>query len=112
MGPIHLIPGGQAMAAVARAAEAGQVPGVTSREQLFARDDAGALDPIHFSDLGALVVALTHVAVIHQRLPEPASAPLTAADGRPVDVAPDTLAALHRVVAATLRRFPQTGIPT
>lgn len=112
VGPIHLIPGGQAMAAVARAAEAGQVPGVTSREQLFARDDAGALDPIHFSDLGALVVALTHVAVIHQRLPEPAPAPLTAADGRPIDVAPDTLAALHRIVAATIRRFPQTGVPT
>lgn len=112
VGPIHLIPGGQAMAAVARAAESGQVPGVTSREQLFARDDTGALDPIHFSDLGALVVALAHVAVIHQRLPRPGTLPLTAAGGRPLDIAPDTQAALHRIVDATVRLFPQTGIST
>src|SRR5690606_22049188 len=112
VGPIHLIPGGQAMAAVARAAESGQIPGVTMREQLFGRDDAGALDPIHFSDLGALVVALTHVAVIHQRLPEPGSVPLAAAGGRLLDIAPDTLTALQDIVTATVRRFPQTGIST
>lgn len=111
VGPIYLIPGGQAMAAVARAAESGRIPGVTSREQLFGRDDAGALDPIHFSDLGALVVALTHVAVIHQRLPEPGTVPLTAAGGRLLDIAPDTLRALQDIVEATVRRFPQTGVP-
>ena len=112
VGPIYLIPGGQAMAAVARAAESGQIPGVTAREQLFGRDDAGALDPIHFSDLGALVVALTHVAVIHQRLPEPGTVALTAAGGRLLDIAPDTLTALQDIVTATVRRFPQTGIST
>lgn len=68
-GEIYLIPGGQAMAAVARAAEAGRLPGVTSREDLFARDDRGRLDTIHMGDLGAYVVALTHWATIWQRSP-------------------------------------------
>lgn len=68
-GDIFLIPAGQAMAAVARAAEAGQLPGVSSREDLFGRDEAGALDTIHMGDLGAYVVALAHWTVIWQRSP-------------------------------------------
>ncbi|WP_410216569.1 hypothetical protein [Paracoccus sp. (in: a-proteobacteria)] len=68
-GQIFLIPGGQAMAAVARAAEAGQLAGVTSREDLFSRDKDGVLDTIHMGDLGAYVIALTHWTVIWQRSP-------------------------------------------
>lgn len=102
VGAVHLVPGGQAMAAVARAAEAGSVPGVTSRYELFARDASGGLDPIHMSSLGALVVALTHVAVLYHRLPE--------APPPQIDIAPDSFAALREIVWATVRRLPQTGI--
>lgn len=67
--PAYLIPGGQALAAVARAAEAGELEGVSRREELFGRDPEGNQDPIHFGELGAYVIALTHYAVLYQKPP-------------------------------------------
>lgn len=110
-GPIYLIPGGQAMAAVARAAEAGRLPGVASREDLFGRDDTGALDPIHMGDLGAYVIALTHWAVIWQRSPVGLPHRLKRGDGSDADsfsdeAAPEVQAIVREVVAGN----PFTGV--
>jgi len=61
--PIHVIPGGQVMAAVAREIEArGGVGPLQSRDDLFG-------DNIHFSDYGAYLMALTHYAVLYGRSP-------------------------------------------
>lgn len=110
-GTIYLIPGGQAMAAVARAAEAGELPGLTSREDLFARDDAGGVDMIHINDLGAYVVALAHDAVIYQRSPVGLPHQLTRADGSPADaLEPEAARRVQEIVRDIVQRLPQTGV--
>jgi hypothetical protein len=112
-GPIHLIPGGQVMAAIARAAEAGEIPGLTGREGLFARLPDGGLDPIHLNDLGHYLIALTHYAVLYHRSPEGLPHALTRADGSAMDpVSPDTAAALQRIVWQVVRTAPYTGVAT
>lgn len=110
-GEIFVIPGGQAMAAVARAAEAGELPGLTSREGLFARDEADGLDPIHINDLGAYVVALTHLATLYHRSPVGLPHQLQRADGTPAD-AFDAEAArrVQQIVRDVVARLPQTGV--
>jgi hypothetical protein len=110
-GPIHLIPGGQVMAATVRAMESGQVPGLTRRDQLFASAADGTPDSIHFNDLGAWLMALTHFAVIYQRSPVGLHHRLTRADGTPADSVPDLAApVLQQVVWQTVTRYRATGM--
>lgn len=110
-GEIFLIPGGQVMASVARAAEAGELPGLTSREDLFARDDAGDVDMIHINDLGAYVVALAHYAVIYHRSPVGLPHQLTRADGTPADAPPAEAARrIQEIVRDVVQALPQTGV--
>lgn len=110
-GDIYLIPGGQAMAAVARAAEDGRLPGIASREELFGRDEQGALDPIHINDLGAYVVALTHWAVIWQRSPVGLPHRLKRADGSDADSFGDEAAReVQAIVRDTVARIAYTGV--
>lgn len=110
-GDIYLIPGGQAMAAVVRAAEAGRLPGVTSREDLFARDAQGGLDPIHINDLGAYVVALTHWAVIWQRSPVGLPHRLKRADGSEARSFGGAAAReVQAIVRDTVAAIPYTGV--
>ncbi|KIC34108.1 hypothetical protein [Leisingera sp. ANG-S5] len=109
--PVYLIPGGQVLAAVARAAEAGEIPGLASRESLFARTPEGDLDTIHINDLGAYVIALTHYAVLYQRSPEGLPHQLTRADGSPAQVfRPEAAAKVQAIVWDTVRALPRTGI--
>lgn len=114
VGTVHLIPGGQVMAAAVRAAEAGQIPGLTSREDLFGRDPEGKLDPIHFGPKGAYLMALTHFAVIYHRdptgLPQTAPGALRLFDGKPLDMTPETATALQKLVWQVVRRHPATGL--
>lgn len=109
--PAYLIPAGQVMAAVAQAAEAGEIDGLTTREDLFARTPQGTLDTIHISDLGAYVVALTHYAVLYQRAPLGLPHRLTRADGSPAQSLSDTAAAqVQALVWQTLLAHPRTGL--
>jgi hypothetical protein len=112
VGTIHIIPGGTVMAAAARAIESGKVPGLSRREDLFAKDDSGATDTIHFNDVGAYLMALTHYAVIYHRSPEGLPHALTRADGSPMDaIMPDTALALQRIVWDTVSGYSLTGMP-
>jgi hypothetical protein len=107
---IRVIPAGQALAAVVRAMEAGQVPGLTAREDLFARTPDGAVDPIHLGDLGNTVVAMAHAAVLYQRPPVAPAAPRRA-DGAPATpLPPGAGQAIARVVWDAVRRYPASGI--
>lgn len=109
--PVYLIPGGQVLAAVARAAEAGEIPGLASRESLFARTPEGGLDTIHLNDLGAYVIALTHFAVLYQRAPLGRPHQLSRADGTPAEAFSDDAAArVQQIVWDTVRALPRTGI--
>lgn len=110
-GPIRLIPGGQVMAAAVRAIEAGQVPGLSRREELFAQDAEGRADPIHFNDIGAWLMALTHFAVLYHRSPAGLPHRLRRADGQPATPPPDAAApVLQEVVWRTVTRYPATGL--
>ncbi|MFN3846448.1 MAG: hypothetical protein ACK4RZ_11615 [Paracoccaceae bacterium] len=111
VGTIHVIPGGQVMAATVRAIEAGQVPGLTQRDDLFAKDATGATDSIHFNDLGAYLMALTHYAVIMHRSPVGLPHDLTRADGSPITpVSADTAMALQRIVWDTVLSYGRSGV--
>lgn len=108
---IFVIPGGQAMAAVARAAEAGDLPGITSREDFFRRDEAGELDLIHINDLGAYVVALTHLAVIYHVSPVGLPHQLLRADGTLAETFSVAGALrVQQIVRDVVARMPQTGV--
>jgi len=109
--PIYLIPGGQVMAAVARAAEEGQVDGLTKREQLFALEPSGKQDMIHFSDLGAYAVALTHFAVLYHRSPAGLPHQLARADGSKAN-AMSAMAArqVQDIVWQVVTALPRTGV--
>ncbi|MDR7124403.1 hypothetical protein [Pseudotabrizicola sp. 4114] len=111
VGDIYVIPGGPVMAAAVRAIEAGEVPGLTSRDDLFARDEKGAVDTIHFNDVGAYLMALTHYAVIYQRSPEGLPQDLSHADGSQITgLSEDTAQALQRIVWDTVFRYGLTGM--
>ncbi|WP_254695621.1 hypothetical protein [Leisingera sp. NJS204] len=111
--PVYLIPGGQVLAALARAAEARGIPGLASRESLFARTPAGELDTIHVNDLGAYAVALTHYAVLYQRSPLGLPHQLTRADGSPAQAfSAEAAAKVQQIVWDVVRALPRTGIAT
>lgn len=109
--PVYLIPGGQAMAAVARAAEAGQIDGLTTREQLFALDPSGNRDMIHFNDLGAYIVALTHYAVLYHRSPVGLPHQLMRADGSAADaLSPAAARQVQNIIWQVVTALPRTGV--
>ncbi len=108
---IYVIPAGQVMAAATRAIEAGHVPGLTNRSDLFARLPDGSPDLIHLNDVGNYLIALTHYAVLCHRSPEGLPHQLTRADGSPA-LAPGAKAALalQQLVWRVVTRYPATGV--
>ncbi len=110
--PIHLIPAGQVMAAFVRTVDAaGGTSDVKTQDDLFAKREDGTPDTIHFNDLGAYLVALTHFAVLYHRDPAGLPYALLRADGTAAD-APDadTARLMQQVVWDVVRRHPETGV--
>jgi hypothetical protein len=108
---IRVIPGGRVLAAVAAEIEAGRIPGLATRDDLFARAPDGSVDTIHLGDIGAWVIAATHHAVLTHRPPDTAPGALLRADGSPATpLAPETAAALARVVWQVVTGYPATGV--
>lgn len=104
---IHLIPAGQALAALVREIEArGGVGNVRDRKDLFS-------DQIHLNDLGNYFVALVHYAVIYGSSPEGLPHSLLRADGTPA-TAPDaeTARLMQDVAWRIVRSLPLTGVAT
>lgn len=107
---IHVIPAGQVLAALVRRIEAGEVPGLTSRADLFGRDGAGP-DMIHLSDLGHYVVALTHYAVLTGESPLGLPDALVRADGEPAQApGPEAARIMQEVVWQVVSRYAPTGV--
>jgi hypothetical protein len=84
VGAIHVIPAGQAMAALVRRIEQAPDPGLSRREDLFARTPDGTVDLIHLGDAGAWFVAMVHFATLYHRPPPAPPGPLIRADGSEV----------------------------
>lgn len=102
--PIHVIPGGQVMARVARGIEAGEIEGLTSRKDLFK-------DNIHFNSLGAYLMALTHYAVLYGRSPVGLPNNLVDAKGEAVPM-PSAAAArrMQELVWEVVTGYARTGV--
>ena len=109
--PLYLIPGGQVLAAITRAAEAGGIPGLTDRNALFDLLPDGTRDQIHLSPLGAYIVALTHYAVLYHRSPEGLPHQVTLSDGTAY-TALDAEGAgiLQSLVWQVVTALPRTGL--
>lgn len=109
---IHLIPAGQAMAALVRAVDArGGVGNLHQRTDLFAMTPDGKPDNIHLSDLGSYFVALVHYAVLYQKSPAGLPFALMLADGTPAAAPePETAALMQQIAWDVARSNPLTGI--
>lgn len=103
--PIHVIPGGAVMAALADALDtAGPVGPLATHADLFA-------DEIHFNDYGAYLMALTHYAVLYQRDPRGLPHALLRADGTPAeDPGPAAAALMQRTVWEVVSQDPMAGV--
>ena len=109
---IHLVPGGQVLAAfVARIEAEGGIDGIARAADLFAVTPEGTPDTIHLNDLGAYLVALTHYAVLYHRDPTGLPHALTRADGTPARApAAEAARAMQAVVWDVVTRHPETGV--
>lgn len=102
--PIYLIPAGQVMARAVRAAQNGQLPGISEAAAFFS-------DKIHTNDLGAYLVALTHFAVLYHKSPEGLPSALLRADGTPAQtLSAEGARALQRLVWDVVRSDRRTGV--
>ncbi len=111
VGTIHVIPGGQVMAATVRAIEMGAVPGLAQREDLFGQNPDGSPDPIHFNEIGAYLMAITHYAVIYHRSPVGLPHALARSDGaRGTPMAAETAAALQKIAWDVVKGYAATGV--
>lgn len=110
--PVWLIPAGQVMARLVAEAEArGGIAELASREDLFARNPDGSLDPIHPNDLGAYLVALTHYAVLYGQSPVGLPHALMRADGSPADApSPELARRMQELVWEVVSTQPLTGL--
>lgn len=110
--PIHVIPAGQVLAAFVREIETtDRVPDLDSREDLFNRDESGALDTIHINDIGAYLVALTHFAVLYHQSPVGLPHELIRADGsKMATITPQTARLMQEVTWSVVSAYDKTGI--
>lgn len=110
-GAIHVIPGGQVLAALVARIEAGDLPGLTSRNDLFGKAQDGSQDMIHLSDLGSYAIALTHYAVLSGETPVGLPHALLRADGSSADApSPEAARIMQEVVWQVVTGYALTGV--
>jgi hypothetical protein len=100
---VHIVPGGQALAALVDAIRAGQVPGVAREEELFT-------DGVHLSDVGNYFIALVQVATLTRADLTGAPHQVPRADGELVSVPVDTARALAALAQRSVRLYPRSGV--
>lgn len=103
--PIYMIPGGQVMARFVREIESrGGVGELKTRQDLFS-------DNIHFNDIGAYLVTLTHYAVLYQKSPVGLPHELRKADGSPATAPSSEVARLmQEIVWEVVTSYDKTGV--
>lgn len=100
---VHIVPGGQALAALVDAIRAGQVPGVPDEGALFT-------DGVHLTDLGNYFIALVQVRTLTHATIEHAAGKVTRGDGQAVVVPPATAQAFARIASRAVRLYPRSGV--
>ncbi|WP_170605350.1 hypothetical protein [Ruegeria arenilitoris] len=111
--PIYVIPAGQVFARFVREVdESNGIGPVNGKEDLFAKTEDGEQDNIHFNDLGAYLVALTHYAVLYQKSPIGLPYELKRADGSDADSpGPDAARVMQKIVWDVVTNYAPTGVP-
>ncbi|MCL4068722.1 hypothetical protein M3484_19325 [Pseudomonas sp. GX19020] len=102
-GTIHVIPGGQVMAAAVRAAEAGELPGLRGVEDFLS-------DDIHFNDTGAWLMAVAHYAVIYGRSPVGLPVAVSRADGSRINIDPVAARRMQEIAWDVVTAYPPSGV--
>lgn len=94
---VRIIPAGQAMGLAADAIAAGELPGITSIQDLFS-------DDIHPNAKGRYLVAMVHVAAISEQSPEGLPAKLTRQwESRDMVISDDLALAMQRIAWAAVQ---------
>ncbi len=94
--PVRVIPAGQAMLRAARAAKAGELPGITDISQFFG-------DDIHPNGKGLYLIAVTHIAAITGQSPEGLPAKLGRSwQSRDARISDELALALQRIAWAAV----------
>jgi hypothetical protein len=106
--PVHMIPVGDVLNELDLRMEAGQVPGYTDIVQVYA-------DGIHFTNVGAYIVALTFYATMYQAdptgLPVPATYLNNGYSGQaPLPLPPALAASLQDAVWDVVNGHPYSGV--
>lgn len=111
LGPLHIIPATQGLAALTRAMQDGDTaPGLTRPEDLFRINPDGTLDTIHLNDQGNYLIALIHFSTLYQRPVVGLPFALNRADGTSADpIDPQAAAMMQRIVDRVVRATPNTG---
>lgn len=103
--PVRLIPAGQAMALAAKAAAAGDLPGITRIEDLFT-------DDIHPNGRGTYLVAMVHLAALTGQSPEGLPPMLGRRwQSRDAVVSDDLARALQRIAWQAVQETPARATP-
>lgn len=101
---ILLVPGGTAMARLVERIEAGDVPGLESRFDLY-------VDPIHLTDIGNYFIALVQFATIYRRSPVGATATTTNEFGQPFEAPlPEAARVMQEVAWEVVSADPRAGV--
>lgn len=111
--PIYVIPAGQVFARFVREVEnRGGIGSIQQREDLFFKAEDGTQDNIHYNDLGAYLVALTHYAVLYQQSPLGLPHQLKRADGSDADdPGAEAARVMQEVVWDVVTSYAPTGVP-
>ena len=100
---VRIIPGGQAMAHLNDAIEAGEMPGDLTLDAFF-------VDSVHLSSLGSYYMALVHVSSIVRRSPAGATNRVPYSDGEEMEVPADVAEALQELAWRSVRAYPRSGV--
>jgi hypothetical protein len=112
LGPVHVVPVAQVLAALMRAMQQGEgADGLRRPEDLFRLNPDGSLDTIHFNHQGEYLVALVHFATLYQHPVAGLPHQLRLADGTPAGAPSDAAAALmQHIVWEVVSQIPETGL--
>lgn len=101
---ILLVPGGTAMARLVQRMEAGGVPGLDSRFDLY-------VDPIHLTDIGNYFIALVQLATIYRRSPVGATAMTDSEFGVPFTApSPEAARIMQEIAWEVVSQDPRAGV--
>lgn len=108
---IRIIPAGRVMAEVTRRIDGQPLPGLAQPSDMFALNPDGTQDMIHVNDLGAYLVALTHLAVLYHIDPRGLPHDVSRADGTPATgLTPEAATLIQSAVHDVVRSVPGTGV--